>query len=370
MAAANVNSWSARARAQLDGLSCGVSALVARETRAGSRGPRFTVMLTGYLLALTGFVAGYLALANYTELGTSPELGLQLFSILASAAVMLLAFITISVSAGSISGELERRTLDLLLVTRASALGLVTGKLAASLVHMLFLLIASMPAFALVYLYGGVPTQYFVLFFIVATATAVTHASIGLLLSAWLRRTILASALAFVIVLGFVAGVPIAAAIAGAREPTEQAAVASMSMSSSQFAGWQSYTPFPFMALERAGRPRTFAYVSPLIALASVLPTGGNDDFAGVGPALQLYVAGTSRAGDSGRSLWRAVYVERIDPVSGEPVLRTTWAPWLFYLAWTVLLVPPVLLLAAAGLSPGRRRKPSSLRRRRKEVAA
>jgi ABC-type transport system involved in multi-copper enzyme maturation permease subunit len=366
MLEASHHSWSARARVFSSGLWCGVSAMVARETRSGSRGWRFTSLLTGYLLAL----AAFLALADNTVLGTSPELGLQLFSILAAAAVMLLAFITISVSAGAISGELERRTLDLMLVTRASALGLVTGKLAGSMVHVLFLLIASMPAFALVFLFGGVPTQYFVLFFIVATATAVSHASIGLLLSAWLRRTILASALSFVVVLGLVAGVPIAAAIVGARE--QVAAASHMSIASSQFSGWQTYGPFPFAALEYAGRPRTFAYASPLIALASVLPAGGADDenIAMVWPALQLFVAGTSRAGDSGISLWRAVYVERIDPASGEPVIRTTWAPWLFYLGWTVVLVPPVLLLAAAGLSPGRRRKPASMRRRRKEVAA
>jgi ABC-type transport system involved in multi-copper enzyme maturation permease subunit len=371
MVEASLHPWSARGRVFFDGLWCGLSAMVSRETRAGSRGWRFTLLLTGYLLALAAFVAGYLALADNTELGTSPELGLQLFSILALAAVLLLAFITISVSAGSISGELERRTLDLMLVTRASALGLVTGKLAGAMVHVLFLLIASMPAFSLVFLFGGVPTQYFILFFIVATATAVSHAAIGLLLSAWLRRTILASALAFVVVLGVVAGLPIAGAIAGARDQEQVAVAVAMSMSSSQYAGWQTYGPFPITALQHAGRPRTFAYASPLVALASVLPAGGSGDVGTmVWPALQLFVVGTSRAGESGISLWRAVYVERINPASGQPEIRTTWAPWIFYVGLAVVLVPAVLLLAAAGLSPRRQRKTPATRRRRKEGAA
>ena len=370
MAEANLKSWQTRVRAFSEGLSCGLYALLAKETRAGSRGWRFTLMLTGYLLSLTGFVAGFLALANNTVLGTAPGLGLQLFSILASAAVLLLAFITIAVSAGSISGERERRTLDLMLVTRASALGLVTGKLAGSLVHILFLLVASLPAFALVYLFGGVPAQYFVLLFVVATTTAVFHASIGLMLSAWLRRTILASVLAFVVVLGMVAGIPIAGAIAGAREP--EATRGRMSIQQGSMSGWQGYAPFAFQAFERVGPPRAFTYASPLIALASVLPsTGGTDeDFTMVGPFLQLFVLGTLRAGDSGRSLWRAAYVDRIDPISGQPEIKTTWAPWLYYVGITALTVPFVLLLAAAGLSPGRRARIPAMRRRRKEVAA
>jgi ABC-type transport system involved in multi-copper enzyme maturation permease subunit len=370
MAEAMQKSWLPRARAFYEGLSCGLFALISKETRAGSRGWRFTFMLTGYLLALTGFVAGFLALANNTTLGTAPGLGLQLFSILAAAAVLLLAFITIAVTAGSISGERERRTLDLMLVTRSSALGLVTGKLAGSLVHILFLLVASLPAFALVYLFGGVPAQYFVLFFIVASTTAVFHASIGLLLSAWLRRTILASVLAFVVVLAMVAGVPIAGAIVGAREP--EAARGRMSIQQSGMSGWQGYAPFAFEAFGRVGPPRAFTYASPLIALASVLPaTGGSDeDVTMAGPFLQLFVVGTLRSGDSGTSLWRAAYVDRIDPVSGQPEIKTTWAPWLYYVFITAVTVPFILLLAAAGLSPGRRSRMPVMRRRRKAIAA
>jgi hypothetical protein len=114
-----------------------------------------------------------------------------------------------------------------------------------------------------------------------------------------------------------------------------------------------------FMAMRSAGPPTTFAYTSPLVALASVLPTSGDDEFSLAGPMLQLVTAGTLRAGDSGVSLFRAMYVDRVDQASGAPVIGATWAPWLFYVLLSLVAVPIALFLASIALSPrrGRRRR-------------
>jgi ABC-type transport system involved in multi-copper enzyme maturation permease subunit len=351
---ATSSSMMPRGNAFLDGLSCGFRALLAKEIRAGSRGWRFTLMLTGYLCALAAFVAGFLGLARMTPMGTSPLLGLQLFTVLAFGTVLLVTIITVAVTSGAISGERERRTLDLMLVTRASALGLVTGKLAGSLIHVLFLLSASLPAFALVYLFGGVPALYLVLFFVVACTTAAFYASLGLLFSAWLRRTVMASVLSFVVMLVLVAGVPITAGIVRENRPHPENPMRGINAQ-----GWNNYAPFMFMAMRSAGPPTTFAYTSPLIALASVLPTSGDDEFSLAGPMLQLVTAGTLRAGDSGFSLFRAMYVDRVDQASGAPVIGATWAPWLFYVLLSLAAVPVALFLASIALSPkrGRRRR-------------
>src|SRR5262245_38469317 len=180
-------------------------------------------------------------------------LAVQLFSALSFASITLLTFITVAVTAGSITGERERRTLDLLLVTRASALGLVSGKLASSLLHVLFLLVASLPAFALVYLCGGVPPGYFLRFFLVAVATASFYGALGLLLSAWLRRTVLASVLSFVIVLGLVLAVPIAAGVSRQANRANE----SQSQFVSSTSGWTGYAPgyapLVFLGMRGAG---------------------------------------------------------------------------------------------------------------------
>lgn len=367
-----MSSLAERARTFAEGLRCGLRAHLWKEIRARSRSRRFTAMLTAFLLALAAFVAGYLAIARRTVLGGSPWLGLQLFSILAFTAVLLLAFITIAVTAGSISGERERRTFDLLFVTRASALGLLVGKLAGSLVYVLLLLVASLPAFSLVYLFGGVPAEYFLLFFIVACATAVWHASLGLLLSAWVRRTIPATILSFVIALGLMVGPPVAAGIAGAQA----AQSASMSMGGVMLSpgyptAWRNSLPVLAMlsfASEGANqKPRTYAYASPLLPLVSVLPVGGSatsEMFVGV----QTFVGGTLRAGDSGAALLRAVYISGVDPVTGRPEFARTWAPWVYYVAWSMIAAPLALILAAVPLTP--RRVQRRARRRRVEQMA
>ncbi len=195
------------------GLMLGLRGLLSKETRSRSRGWRPVWLLTGYLGMLTLAVSGFLALMGAVGGVVSPMMGTQLFSALAMGAVMLLAFITPALTVGAVSGERERRTLELLLVTRASTLGLAAGKLAGSLFYVLFLLAASLPAFALVYLFGGVPTIYVVMVLAVAVVTALAHASLGLLLSALLRRTIVASVVAYLLVLFVVFGLPFVARV-------------------------------------------------------------------------------------------------------------------------------------------------------------
>jgi ABC-type transport system involved in multi-copper enzyme maturation permease subunit len=232
------------------GLLVGVRSLIAKEVRTRSRGWRSTWLLTGYLLSLTVAVAGLLALVVRTGGSIYPGLGTQLFSTLALGFVLLLAFIAPTLTVGAISGERERRTLDLLVVTRASPLGLVGGKLLSSLLYVLFLLAASLPAFALVYLFGGVPLRYVLMTLAVATVTAITYAALGLLLSALIRRTAAASVRAYVVIFVVMIFVPFATGIAG--------------LALRDVPSGPGGAPPP---------PALHLYLSPLIALASVLST-------------------------------------------------------------------------------------------------
>src|SRR5207253_1460100 len=125
------------------------------------------------------------------------NLGQLLFGALAAGSVLLVAFIAPALTAGALSGERERRTLDLLLVTRASPLGLAAGKLAGAMLWVIYLLMASLPALGIVYLFGGVPLMTVVASLVVTIATALGYSALGLLLSAVFRRTVVATVLAF-----------------------------------------------------------------------------------------------------------------------------------------------------------------------------
>lgn len=335
---------SAEARA---GLILGLRGLLGKELRSRSRGWRPMLLLTGYLAALTLAVAGFLALMARVGGVVSPTLGTMLFSALALGSVLLLAFITPALTAGAVSGERERRTLDLLLVTRASALGLVTGKLLGALFYILFLLVASLPAFALVYLFGGVPPLHFMMVVVVAAVTGVTYAAVGLLLSALLRRTLVASVLAYLLVLALVFGMPFVSAVLALA---------------SQVRGDPSQSP---------GGPPVFLYASPMASLTSVLPAGSGSGSATPADLLLPLLTG-GRYGFPGQTMavtssgvTTSVYVVGSNPTTGQPVTVIAWAPWVYNFLFSGALTLLCLLGATLALAPVKPWRAWRVRRKR-----
>ncbi|MGE5618843.1 MAG: ABC transporter permease [Sphingomonadaceae bacterium] len=329
-----------RSREARTGLRLGLRGLVAKELRSRSRGWRPVWLLTGYLAMLALAVGGFLALMANVGGVISPNLGIQLFSALATGAVLMLAFITPALTVGSISGERERRTLELLLVTRASALGLVLGKLAGSLLYVLFLLVASLPAFALVYLFGGVPPLHLGMVLAVAAVTAVAYASLGLLLSALLRRTIVASVVAYLLVLFLVLGLPFLSILA---------VLASQGRAS--------------------GGTALYSFASPMSSLASVLPSNSGWGMPLVGDLLPLVLGGRlgfgrveSAAGGISATM---VYALQPDPITGQVATVVAWAPWVYHFLFSAALAALCVLLAALVLAPTKPWQARRLRRTR-----
>jgi ABC-type transport system involved in multi-copper enzyme maturation permease subunit len=322
------------------GVLLGVRGLLAKEFRSRSRGWRPVWLLTGYLAALTLAVAGFLALAVRASGVIVPVLGTWLFSTLAVGSVLLLAFITPALTAGAISGERERRTLDLLLVTRASALGLVSGKLLGALFYILFLLFASLPAFTVVYLFGGVPLRYLAMTLAVAAVTALAHAALGLLCSALLKRTVVASVVAYLLVFVLVLGIPFVAAVSTAASVGRQG--------------------------QPAGPPPAYVYASPLTSLASVLPGGASGAgvpllgdlmrvalVSGMVPLATTYTAqGGYVVARPSVAMAQSVYVVGRYPPTGQPQTVTTWAPWVYHFLFSAVLTLICMLAAALLVAP------------------
>ena len=59
-------------------------------------------------------------------------------------------------TSGSISGEKERKTLDILLSSKMSPYAIVIGKLMASLNMVMMLAVSSLPVLSIVFLFGGI----------------------------------------------------------------------------------------------------------------------------------------------------------------------------------------------------------------------
>ena len=101
----------------------------------------------------------------------------------------MLILIMPAMTAGSISGERERQTLDLMLTTRNDPGGHRSGKVGGSPGDYVSHGGVRPPILAMVFVYGGVTASDLLLLVCCFFAAAVVHGSIGLCCSALFRRT-------------------------------------------------------------------------------------------------------------------------------------------------------------------------------------
>lgn len=125
---------------------------------------------------------------------------LRIYYIAAAAEILLIMLITPSLTASSISGERERKTLGLLLTTQLDPWDIVIGKLMAALGTLLLLVVSSVPILATVYIYGGITWLQLVIYFCFLTLSAVFCSSVGIMVSSFFVSTAAATAVAYVVI--------------------------------------------------------------------------------------------------------------------------------------------------------------------------
>ena len=82
------------------------------------------------------------------------------------------AFLAPASTAGAISLEREKQTLELLVATPITSLAIVLGKLLSALVYVWLLIAASIPLTAVVFVYGGVAPEDVLRGYVVLVVTA------------------------------------------------------------------------------------------------------------------------------------------------------------------------------------------------------
>lgn len=145
-----------------------------------------------YLLVMCIFVFGFI-FTMMTVNGTSyfrPSESLILFSLLSFIQLGLVLFIAPGLTAGVISTEREKQTLSILLTTSQSSFQIISGKLLSSLAFLLLLIVAALPIYSLVFLFGGISPVDFGLVFLFLFVTLFAIGSIGVMFSTLIRRTI------------------------------------------------------------------------------------------------------------------------------------------------------------------------------------
>ena len=114
---------------------------------------------------------------------------LFLYLLLGLFQAVLLVMIIPAFTAGTISGEKERQTFDILITSNVTPKTIVFGKLASSISVMLLLITSSLPTLAIVFTIGGVDIVDIFIFIIVCTFEAIFVGSIGIFYSTVCKST-------------------------------------------------------------------------------------------------------------------------------------------------------------------------------------
>lgn len=143
---------------------------------------------------------------QFSQDGFTSEDSRNLFMLLSMGQLGLIVFITPGLTAGAISGEREKQTLNILLTTQQSSTSIILSKLFSSILFLMLMLVASLPLYSIVFLYGGVSPQTVLIMFGFLLLTMLTIGSIGIMFSTVLKKTIVATITTYGIMLFLLVG--------------------------------------------------------------------------------------------------------------------------------------------------------------------
>jgi len=192
----------------------GISAIGTKELRGRMRGRRAFVAITFYLglLAFFAWMLETLQASAFQNSGfgsanyQSSTIGTGIFAGLLVLQTLLVLVLAPAFTAGAISQEREKQTLDMLVTTPISSLSIVVGKLFSALAWAFLLVIASIPLTAIVFVFGGVGPEDLVRGYLVLLIEAFGLGCVGLFFSALLKRTLAATIVTYSIVLAMTVG--------------------------------------------------------------------------------------------------------------------------------------------------------------------
>ncbi len=173
-----------------------VNPILEKDMKTKLRGWRSPILITCYVLLLTGilyiYFASYSIFSPYNTSGFNPRMAIDAYNLIITFQFALLFLAVPAITATSVSSERERQTLDLMLVTNTPTRKIIMGKIMVSLAYTMLLLIASMPVIGVVFFFGGVgflDIFKLVLFYVL---TAFFVASCGVFFSTLFKRNIVA----------------------------------------------------------------------------------------------------------------------------------------------------------------------------------
>ena len=172
---------------------------------------RTMLIVIGYVAALLLIALAFLTpfLKDTVGMGTLSN-GPTCFLALLGAQFILLILIAPAMTSGSIAGERERQTLDLLLVTNTQSFRIVIGKMLESFVLLSLLILCGLPVMCLCLLTGGISAWQILAGEGFLLAVAFACVSVGVFCSSLSRSTVLSGVVTYLtlLLIGVVTALP------------------------------------------------------------------------------------------------------------------------------------------------------------------
>ena len=179
------------------------------ESKLAVRSIKFTLMIFAYIAILSVAAVIYYNSLNSEVFvnGLNLQSSVMFYVVMAIGQAVLLMFILPSLTSTAICSECEKQTLDIILSSKLTPLQIIVGKVFASSLRVIVLIICTMPLYAICSLIGGVKLSNIIeliIFFIVNT---IFVGSIGVFVSTYVKTSKVATALSYGLVLFIYVGI-------------------------------------------------------------------------------------------------------------------------------------------------------------------
>ncbi|MDI6619662.1 MAG: ABC transporter permease subunit [Clostridiales bacterium] len=247
-----------------------------RELRVRMRGWKLPAIIVIYLAIMASVSIFMLKIGTGKDLSfiyVNPDKFTATYTYLSIIQFMLILFIAPSLTAGAISGEREKQTLDIMLSTPLSPISIIFGKLLSSISQIMLLIIVSLPVFSVVFLFGGISLLDMGELFAFYILTALTLGALGLFFSTFFKRSSVSGVASYGAMAFLILGTLLLSAM------------------------------YMYSYVERTGKPMAFTpillYINPMAGFASLLA----DQF-GTGISVMRLFGNSVSANAGGMPLW------------------------------------------------------------------
>ncbi len=163
-----------------------------------------TMKMAMLIIGFNGILAALSLMSLYGAVNRSRFFGsvqfasvIQTYSTVAFIEFAMFMLLIPAITAGSISGEKERKTLDLLLTSRMTPFSIVLGKLQVSLNLVRILAVSSIPVLSLVFVFGGIRIRDLLFMLAALLISGFFAGSLGILFSTISRKTTTATVFSY-----------------------------------------------------------------------------------------------------------------------------------------------------------------------------